>query len=361
MSRKVFFVNSARTWGGGEKWHFHAATFFNGRCEVVGIVAPGSALAQRMTKAGLGVVGVPIGNLSFLNPLKLLRLYLQFRSTDTAAVILNLPSDVKLAGVAARLAGVKKIIYRRGMPKPIRDTWLNRYLFGKVVTDVIVNSEEIGRSLVKNNTSIIDRDKVHLVYNGVNFDHYDDFDGIPVIKRQAGEFILGTTGRLVDQKNQLMLVNVVAGLKASGFPVKLYIAGTGPLEEDLRVQITSHGLDDDIILLGFIDDTRALLKALDIFVFPSRYEGSANAIVEAMAMGLPVVAYEVSSMPEMVEDGVTGLLAPYESEDGFRKQVERLLQDEELRKSMGRAGRTRAETRFSHARNMERVLEMVLG
>lgn len=345
--KRICFVNTSISWGGGEKWHSVAAKLCSDCADVTVIAHPKSKLQAHIASQNINVFKTRISNLSFLNPLKIYELYRHFKQQQYDTVVLNLPSDAKCAGLAAKLAGIRKIIYRRGMPHPIKNNVINRYLFSNIITDVIVNSEEIGHSIVKNNIHMIDQSKIHTIYNGVNLADYQS-EIPPSVVRKGSEIILGTTGRCVEQKNQLMLVDMVKALKTSGYNVKLYLAGTGPLMENIREYIEQQGLQESIILLGFLSDTRPLLSGLDIFVFPSHYEGSANAIIEAMAMGLPIVSFDISSMPEMVKHNQNGKLAKYEDHGDFIHQVEALLEDKELRTRLGNHSRKMAEEQFDN-------------
>jgi glycosyltransferase involved in cell wall biosynthesis len=170
---------------------------------------------------------------------------------------------------------------------------------------------------------------------------------------------IGTVGRMVEQKNQLQLLEVISRLKRQGHSVRLLIAGDGPLKGQMEARISGEGLESDVTLLGFLEDSRELLSCIDVFVFPSHYEGSANAIVEAMAMQLPVVAYDVSSMPEMVLDGETGFLAKYDDPEDFAEKTSRLLSDKDLGERMGAAGLERVKQIFSNNKNVE-ALKRVL-
>ncbi|XAW89647.1 glycosyltransferase [Vibrio sp. CDRSL-10 TSBA] len=222
--KKVCFVNTSMSWGGGEKWHSVAAQLCHSSADVIVITKPGSKLGDQVISKGIQVFATKISNASFLNPFKLFKLYRHFKQQQYDAVVLNLPADAKCAGLAAKFAGIKKIIYRRGMPHPIKNTVINRYLFKHVVTEVIVNSEEIGRSITSNNPAMIERSKIHIVYNGVNLTDYSP-NITPTIEKEDGEIILVTTGRCVTQKNQLMLVDCVKILLEQGYKIKLYIAG----------------------------------------------------------------------------------------------------------------------------------------
>lgn len=358
--KRVCFVNTSMSWGGGEKWHAVAAKLFHDIADVTVITKPDSKLQEKMLESGIDVFNCKISNISFLNPLKIYKLYQHFKQRQYDAVVLNLPADAKCAGIAAKLAGINKIIYRRGMPHPIKNTVINRFLFGRVITEVIVNSEEIGRSITKNNTKMIDKSKIHIVYNGVNISDYQS-NVIPSITRENDEIILGTTGRCVEQKNQLILIDSVKKLKDKGHNVKLYIAGTGPLQETIQKKIDKHGLQDSVILLGFIADARPLLASLDIFVFPSHYEGSANSIIEAMAMGLPIVSFDVSSMPEMVKHDQTGKLAQYGNNEDFTTQIESLVTNPKLRSELGHNSCNMAKECFGNKIIFNQIKNIILN
>ncbi len=120
----ICLFNSERAWGGGEKWHVDVATHLHRRgFKVLFISSPGSPLAQRMKEIGIPGYQIRISNLSFLNPLRVLRLALLFRREEVVSLVTSLSSDMKVASSAARVAGVPNIIYRRGSAIPIRNTF----------------------------------------------------------------------------------------------------------------------------------------------------------------------------------------------------------------------------------------------
>jgi glycosyltransferase involved in cell wall biosynthesis len=98
--------------------------------------------------------------------------------------------------------------------------------------------------------------------------------------------------------------------------------------------------------LGVRSDIPDLLRAADVFVFPSRWEGNPLSVMEAMAAGLPVVATAVGGVPELVEDGVSGILVPNEDHNALVGALQQLVQRADLRAQMAHAARRRAEERF---------------
>jgi len=346
-SNRLCFFNSNRPWGGGEHWHCQQALLARDRGYDVSVVAGnGSELARSLRgEPGIRLFEQPLGSLSFLNPARMARLAAFFRAEAVEAVVLCLPRDVKAGGVAAKLAGVPRIIYRRGIAVPVRDRWLNRLLFSRVLTGLIVNSEATRRCVLAENPNLIAPARVHLVYNGFDVAAFDARPDTPLAPRRPGELLIGTAGRLTEQKGQRLLIDAAAMLKAQGERFRVLIAGTGELEERLKAQARERGVADVVEFLGFVTDMKAFHASLDVFALPSLWEGFGFVLAEAMAMRLPVAAFDVSSVPEVVAHGETGLLS--EPDAGrLAANLRTLLHDAGLRRRLGEAGRARVLERF---------------
>jgi glycosyltransferase involved in cell wall biosynthesis len=243
-----------------------------------------------------------------LNPLKLLLLFFFFKSKKVDTIIMNLPADLKSAGIAAKLAGVKNIIYRRGMPHPLRNTRLNRFLFQKILTKVIVNSEEIGRSMTLGNEEWFPKEKLVLIYNGLNLQQAFNRTN-KIYNKKNNEFVIGNAGRLTSQKGQKYLIELADILKQKGINFKILIAGEGELKTSLQELIQKNHLTDQVELLGHVNDMSSFMNSIDLFVFPSLFEGTANTLIEALFYEKPIIAFNVSSNPEIIQHGVNGYLA----------------------------------------------------
>jgi glycosyltransferase involved in cell wall biosynthesis len=159
--------------------------------------------------------------------------------------------------------------------------------------------------------------------------------------------VLIHVGRFVVQKNHEMLVRAFARLPSSeSAPLELWLVGDGELRETIQQQVHALGLQSRVRFLGVRNDVPDVLRAADVFVFPSRWEGNPLSVLEAMAVGLPVVATAVGGVPELVEDGVSGILVPNEDLEGLTAAMLRMVQYPDLREQMGRAARCRALERF---------------
>lgn len=308
LTKTIVFFNSNKAWGGGEKWHLTTCKEFSARgFNTILVGNRDSEITKRGIVEKQNVYRFSVSNLSFINPFKILTFFLFFKSKGVDAVILNLPADLKVAGIAAKLAGVPKIIYRRGMPHPLRSTWLNRFLFTKVLTHVVVNSKEIGRSLKQGNESWFPENKMVLIYNGVDTSKSID-KSRKLVEKKNGEILIGNAGRLTEQKGQKYLIELAKLLKADGLNFRILIAGEGELRAALQQSIDNEGLKDHVKLLGHVTDMPAFFNSLDVFVFTSLYEGSANTLIETLQYGVPTIAWDVSSNPEIVINNETGYL-----------------------------------------------------
>lgn len=331
-TKTVCFFNTNKAWGGGEKWHFTMAKELERRGYNVFLVTnTGSVLRTKGNAEKLQTYDFSINNLSFLNPIKILVIAAFLRSKKVDTIILNLPIDLKVAGVAAKIAGVKKIIYRRGMPHPIRNTFINRFLFTKVLTGVIANSKEVERSLIQGNEDWFPKEKVTVIYNGIDTSKPIDRSK-KFYQKQGEELVIGNAGRLTEQKGQKYLISLGSLLKSKGINFKILIAGEGELKDSLLSEIRVADLEDRVKLVGHVDDMLSFYNSLDMFVYTSLWEGLANTLLEVIWNQIPTIAWDVSSNAEIIESGINGwLIKVGDINDLFRKIDYFLNKSEELK------------------------------
>ena len=170
-------------------------------------------------------------------------------------------------------------------------------------------------------------------------------------------------GRLKAPKDFLTLIRALTALP--DVPFEVLIVGDGPDREDLETEIRGLGLESRVRLAGERSDVAELLAGSDVFVLSSRSEGLPVSVLEAMAAELPVVASDVGGVSELVVDGETGMLVPPDNETALAAALGRLVENRELRKTLGAAGRARAGELFdldafrrAHVELYDRQLEL---
>jgi glycosyltransferase involved in cell wall biosynthesis len=164
--------------------------------------------------------------------------------------------------------------------------------------------------------------------------------------------VLGCVGNFKPEKNQEDLLRALAWIRARGRDARLLLVGGGQREAHLRRLAEEAGVQDAVHLIGETDQVPDYLAAMDIFFNSSTREGCCNAILEAMAASLPVLAYAVGGNPELVLHGVTGYLFPLGAWEEMAQQALSLLGDPERRRALGAAGRRDVEERFSVERSV---------
>jgi glycosyltransferase involved in cell wall biosynthesis len=352
---KICFFNCTKAWGGGEKWHLdHALSLRDDGHEVVLATGPGGELLRRAGAENIRTRAFNIRNLSILDPIQLFQVYSFLKSEKFDIIILNFSKDLKIAAPMARLAGIPKIIYRRGSAIPIKDTAFNRFLFGKCLTHVLANSEKTKKTILRNNPDLFPEENITVIYNGIdtrNYQYIPCENEIPVI---------GNIGRLVFQKRQDILIDVAAILRERGVKCKFRIGGDGILMKELKDQVQEKGLSDYVEFTGFVEDANDFLQHIDIFALTSKWEGFCYVLTEAMLARKPLVAFNTSSNPELVSEGINGKLIPMGDRIAFADAIQYLIENPQIRKLYGENGSSIVGEKFDFAKNKERVMDLLL-
>ncbi len=354
--KNICLFNSSVTWGGGEKWYLEIGiSLSENNYKIIACTNKPSRLYERLKETTIPVIRVRIYNLSFIDPVKIFFLYRIFRKNHIDTLILGLSQDLKAAGLAAKIAGVRQIIYRRGLAKPIKNNIINRFYFRNIVSKVITNSEEVKRSLLVRNHSLMKMSDIHVIYNGIDFSNVNYRDGKHVLGKRI---VIGNVGRLIEEKGQKYLIDLAVQLKNLQSDFVIRIAGIGKLRHQLDNYAKKLKVEHSIVFLEFLHDTSNFYEEIDIFVFPSISEGFSNALLEAMAHGKPVVAFNISSMPEMVDDGVTGYLTPFGDITALADKVMLLINNPDLRKDMGENAKNKISSKFDFYKNLQLLEEL---
>lgn len=356
---RVLFVTTSTTVGGAEKTVYTLATLLDpAKFRVVGVVSvkPFGPYAQKLASAGFPTFTLNMTGRPGLSQLRGLRQIVDDTRPDLVHAVMfqaiQLSRLVKRrASKAFRLVTSPRVNYRhRSWPSLLVDRAL------KGADDLLISESQASRTFLTRWLGYAP-EKVAVIHNGV------DVAGWPAsrLERQqkrlelrlaADELLFGTAGRLDQQKGHRYLIEAMTRLR--GQPLKLVLLGEGPEHDRLKALVRKRHLERQVWLLGERQDMPTWLSALDGFVLPSLWEGLPNALLEAMALGLPVIASGVDGVREVVEDGKTGLLCRPKDPAGLASLIARLCGDPGLRQRLGAAARDMVSARFG-------LIEMMAG
>ncbi|MEJ2721901.1 MAG: glycosyltransferase family 4 protein [bacterium] len=342
---RILIADSIRIWGGAQRFIVELAEGLTRRGHHVMIqTLPVSPLADRAHARGLPVrqVWARVD----AAPWTVLPLVSHIIRAKYDFVVTTFDKDLRTTGLAGRLAASLsgrdiRVIHTRECDDPVKNKARYRWFYTKVADHIIVNSRATLETTV-GSVPWLSRDRISVLYKGIDLDDYADPTPGRWLERlnPNGEaVVVGYAGQLVGRKRIDVLMRLLASPRLAGLPWRLAVAGRGPDEEKLHAEAARLRLRDRVEFCGFVEDINRWMAALDIFVLPSFIEGFGYVLAEAGAAGVPSVAYRTSSVPEVVIDGETALLAPRGDDDAFAGHLETLITDGELRQKLGQTAR----------------------
>ncbi len=331
---RILHAEAATGFGGQEQYIFRLLHALRARGHhVQAVCQPHARLGPALREAGFQVDILAMDGA--WNHLKgLPRLVRLLRRGAFDVVNTHSRRDTLLVGAAARLAGVPLIVRTRHLAKPVGSL----LSYTRVPRRVIAASQFVRRHLIERG---VPPGHAAVVYPAVDF---PDPMPAPVLRAELGlgpeAVVVGSVGVLRKEKGHAQLIEAMRPLFARHPGLRLVIVGGGsPALERLRDEVRGLGLEGRVHLLGQRGDVPALLPDFDIFALATHIEASGTAFVEAGAAGLPVVGTRVGGVPEMMEEGASGLLVPLFDVPALTEALERLVADPGLRARMGAAGR----------------------
>jgi glycosyltransferase involved in cell wall biosynthesis len=291
----------------------------------------------------------PLEQLAFIvsASVRAVRLMSSFKPEITLAFF-GVPSGA-VAWLLKALYGVPYIISLRGGDVP----GFRPYDFGiyhRLIAPFLRLIWKHAMALVANSNGLRElanafdpRFEIPIIPNGVDFEFYKSAD------RDWSSPRLLSVGRVVHQKGLDLAMRALDGLKQLNW--EWHIAGDGPQLPGLQALAKELGIGDRVHFLGWQSRGQLIeaYKQANVFLFPSRHEGMPNAMLEAMASGLPVVASCIAGSEELVLDRKTGYLFPSEDIESLQAALRQILSDAALREQMGTASRLHAEANYSWA------------
>jgi L-malate glycosyltransferase len=255
------------------------------------------------------------------------------------------------AGIIGRLlgkiSGIQTIFVHQQGPEFFRSrfrSFLDKHT-ATMVTQYVVTGEFVKQIL--QNREQVQSQKISIIPNGIITRLYDppktwpkDWPAI------AQSPVLGTVGRLSPEKGHLLFLEALAILRHDGANFQAIMIGDGNLKEELLQKTKFLHLEERVFWVGAQTNIPDWLSLLDVFVLPSQWEGISLALLEAMASGVPVVATSVGGTPEVLKNGVNGLLVPPSDPQALAAAIQKLLENSSLRRELGQSGKIHCQNNY---------------
>jgi glycosyltransferase involved in cell wall biosynthesis len=366
--KKILYVITKSNWGGAQRYTYDLATTLPREEFDVAVAAGGQgALKENLKQTGVEVHDLPIQNdLSIGNALASIRFLLKLLKIRRPDILhINSSKAGIVAGIAGRLAGIKLIIFTshgwaflEDRIFPIRLVlWFAQWTTLLLSHKVIAVSDHIKTSAP---SFLISKGKISVVRNGI--ERFELLDKKAARERLLGnksdKYIkytwIGTISELHPNKG---LQYAVRAMKELPYAIFIVI-GEGTDRKKLEEDIANLNLSSKVFLVGYKDYAARLLSAFDVFTLTSTTEALGYVLLEAGLAGLPVVASRVGGIPEIIEDGKTGLLVKPRDTEGMRDAILTLMQDREMGERLGTALKKKVEQEFSLTQMVDKTMKL---
>lgn len=347
------------SWGGLEMVSFEFARDFQARgLHLETLCLASSPLEERLRQQGLPYISLPAGQ-SFLARFFSLRRILHAKNPRT--LICHHLHDLWYLGPLVffrprRLVGFSHTFLGVSKKDPLH-SWLYRRL------DKLICLTEPHRENLQTHLNIAP-EKLEIIPNMVDTERFSPARASKKLREAYSiapdTCLIGVVGRLDEHKGQREAILAMEGLQKYGARLHLVLIGEDTLNnpgtgEKLRALVRERGLENRIDFTGFLDPVEEAMASLDILLVPSSAETFGRTIIEGMACGLPVIATRAGGVPDIIQDGKTGLLVnPQDSQD-LARAIEKLLLEPEERRRIGQRARERAQEVYSRRLIEERL------
>jgi glycosyltransferase involved in cell wall biosynthesis len=341
---RILQISSMKNWRGGEQQVAYLIMELRtlGK-EVYMVVSKGSKLEQFCIDNNFQYSRFRFGNGFNLFAAWKLKAIIARHQIDL--VHMHCSPSHTLAIVSNLLGNKAKMVLSRRVDFPIKNNPLSikKYNFGQIENILCVSNKinSIVSPVIKNQT------KIKTVYSGIDLNKFSTTKG-QILRKQYGidkeNILIGNIASIANHKDYFTFIDTAEMLLKGGLKSKFFIIGDdGGEEQQIRTYVKEKHLENDIIFTGFRTDINKILPELDIFLFTSKEEGLGTSVLDAMASGVPVVATRAGGIPEMVTNGQNGLLCGIQSPEELANAIIRVVQNDELRESIVRNGKTTAQ------------------
>ena len=356
-SIRTLHVDTETGWRGGEQQAMYLMQGLLERGHKVACACrPSSAMADRCRENGIEYHEVKMRSEADVGAAAKLRGLV--RKLDAQVIHAHTAHAHALAAMAALgVSGCKCVVSRR-VDFALRRNPLSRLKYRAGVDRYIAISQAVRQVMIDGG---VRPERISVAHSGIDLGRFDvSFNtnlrhelGIP-----PEALIVGNIAALVDHKGQTYLIDAVPDVLDRCPAARFIIAGDGELREPLERQAAERGVADRVMFLGYREDVPSLLNMFDVLVMSSHLEGLCTSLLDAMAMELPIAAAAAGGIPEIVRDGVNGLLVEVKNPPALARAIVELIEDRDKASRLAEEGRRIVEREFSSDAMVEKTLSV---
>jgi glycosyltransferase involved in cell wall biosynthesis len=356
---KILHLNTEKTWRGGEQQTFNLLKGLNKKNISSHLVCqPGSPMAEKAEDAGIKTF--PIAMHGEVDPFASFQIRALIKRYNYNIIHSHTSHAHTLAFFASLGTKVNRLVTRRVDFSIYRHSFLK--LSGikyRYMSDFYVAiSHKIKEVMVADG---IPKERIFVVHSGIDpkrFEHSTKDHLIAEFDIKGNEQVVINVAHLAGHKGQKYLVRAIPHVLAKIPSVRFFIVGGGELLEELKDLSKSLGLDDRLIFTGFRRDVGAFYHIADLFVMSSVQEGLGTAVLDALALGKPVVATDSGGIPEIIQNRDTGLLVPSEDPKTLSNAIVQILTDNELATQMAEKGQAMVNKKFTVSAMVDKNIDV---
>jgi glycosyltransferase involved in cell wall biosynthesis len=338
----ILHTEASMGWGGQEIRLVQEASAFKERgCKVFIACRSGSRVSQEARARDLKVFEISMR--SSFDPAAVLKVFRIIKAEKVDIVHTHSSRDSWIAGFSARLAGVP-VVRSRHLSTPVGPSWFTTFVYRHLSDEIITSGENVKKTLVTDNR--LDPEKITSVAMGVDVGRFDPAISGEGVRRELGLDgfypIVGIVAVLRSWKGHTYFLEAVKDVVSSCPKARFLIVGGGPgrYVEILRSLSRDLGIEKYVIMTGHREDIPEVLAALDILVLTSyACEAAPQIIPQALAMGKPVIGTNVGGIPELIEDGRTGMLITPKNPKAISDAIIRYADNYDRASEMAQRGR----------------------
>jgi len=351
---RILHIDTETGWRGGQLQVFYLLRELERRGYKTFLISPpGSSLVKKV--AELKTITQYLTRQQEWNLLALLKIYNFLKVNHIQLVHLHTGHAHTLGALAGKMAGIPVVVTRR-VDFPLAHPFFSYLKYNLMVDKIIAISQGVKKVLLKGG---VPKDQITVIPSGIDSQRFSNIRKPEYLyqefKLSPENIIIGTVAHLTDHKGHRYLIEAIPRILEVFPQARFLFVGEGELRSQLEAMNRKLGIEDKVVLTGFREDIPEILSILNLFVLPSHLEGLCTSLMDAMYMGIPIIATTAGGISEIVEDGKSGLLVPPKNPEFLAEAVIKLLEDKSRQEKFSKEGRKRVIQKFEILAVVEKI------